>query len=91
MPYDNDNGGGGGSGPDRHTGEVQGQAALLVAESLLHMLVERGILSGDDVIELLGWACETKMEIAVQGAERREIAEASIRYLDAIRASFARG
>lgn len=71
--------------------EVQGQAALLLAESLMHMLIERGLLSASHAIEVLDGATETTTEIRVNGFPRRDISPASTRYLDAIRASLERG
>lgn len=50
--------------PDAH-----GQAALLLAESLLHMLVENKALTNGQAIEVVRIAAEVKVEVAVAAGE----------------------
>lgn len=45
--------------PDAH-----GQAALILAESILHALVATGSLTLDQAIEAVRTACEVKIEVA---------------------------
>ena len=67
--------------PDPH-----GQAALLIAESLIHVLVERSVLSVEDVVSALQTAVEVKTDTAV--LEPQATANASLdlifRILDSI-------
>lgn len=44
-------------------GHSQGQAALLLTESLMHCLVEKGVLSRDDFIEIAEGAAEVEQEL----------------------------
>ncbi|APH72844.1 hypothetical protein [Aquibium oceanicum] len=46
-------------GPDAH-----GQAALLLVESLIHMLVARTVISVEEAIEVVETAAEVKAEVA---------------------------
>lgn len=50
--------------PDAH-----GQAALLLTESLLHMLVENRSLTNSQAIEVVRIAAEVKVEVAVAAGE----------------------
>ena len=52
--------------PDAHD-----QAALLLAESLIHMLVDRRILSLDQAVEVIQIAAEVKTEIAAAAGESK--------------------
>ena len=52
--------------PDAH-----GQAALLLAESLIHMLVDQGILSLDQAVEVIQIAAEVKTEVAAAAGESK--------------------
>jgi hypothetical protein len=52
------------SEPDAH-----GQAALLLAESLIHMLVDHSILSLDQAVEVIQIAAEVKTEVAAAAGE----------------------
>ena len=45
--------------PDAH-----GQAALLLAESILHALVETNTLSADQALSVIDTTCEVKVEVA---------------------------
>lgn len=70
--------------PDAH-----GQAALLLAESILHALVEAKTLSTDEALSVIQTTCEVKTEVAAQSGESRGRLEESLGLLRAISASFA--
>lgn len=75
--------------PRESDADPQGQAALTLVESLLHILVEKNVLTLGDVLDALETAADVKLEIALEGRERYAIADESIRFLKAIRLSFA--
>ena len=50
--------------PDAH-----GQAALLLTESLIHMLVERGAITNKEAVEVVQVAAEVKAEVATCAGE----------------------
>jgi hypothetical protein len=52
--------------PDAH-----GQAALLLTESLIHMLVDQRILSLDQAVEVIQIAAEVKTEVAAAAGESK--------------------
>jgi hypothetical protein len=52
--------------PDAH-----GQAALLLAESLLHMLVENGELTNAQAVEVVHTAALVKVEVAEAAGESK--------------------
>lgn len=63
------NNGFGPSGPGRTPfGSSQGQAALLLTESLMHALVAKGVLTREDFIEVVEGAAEVEEELAVSSA-----------------------
>ena len=70
--------------PDAH-----GQAALLLVESLLHTLVERGRLSNADALIAIRAATEVKKDVAAETGESESRMEASLALLESIRATFA--
>lgn len=70
--------------PDAH-----GQAALLLAESILHALVETGTLSLDAALSVIETTCEVKVEVAEQAGESNGRMEESLTLLRAISSSFA--
>lgn len=70
--------------PDAH-----GQAALLLAESLLHMLVERSVISIVDAVEVLQTAAEVKLEVATAAGESQQRMQASLELLFRISDSLA--
>jgi hypothetical protein len=80
------------SGDGQHAREpdAHGQAALLIAESILHMLVERSILSVEDAVGALQTAIEVNADIAIDGDGSGQRAEASLelmfRILDSLAA-----
>ncbi len=71
--------------PDAH-----GQAALLLAESILHALVETGTLSLDAALSVIETTCEVKVEVAEATGESNGRMQESLRLLKAISGSFAR-
>ena len=72
------------SEPDAH-----GQAALLFAESMLHMLVERSLLSVEDAVAVVQTAAEVKLALATEAGESRARMQASLDLLFRISDSFA--
>jgi hypothetical protein len=72
------------SEPDAH-----GQAALLLAESILHALVEVKTLSVDEALSVIETTCEVKVEVAERSGESHGRMEESLGLLRAISASFA--
>lgn len=69
--------------PDAH-----GQAALLLAESILHALVETGTLSNGGALSVIQTTCEVKAEVAAQQGESKGRMEESLTLLRAIGDSF---
>lgn len=69
--------------PDAH-----GQAALLLAESILHALVEAKTLSNDGALSVIRTTCEVKAEVAVAGGESHGRMQESLNLLEAIFTSF---
>jgi len=69
--------------PDAH-----GQAALLLAESILHALVETKTLTVAGVLSIVETTCEVKVEVAEQTGESSKRMEESLRLLQAISTSF---
>lgn len=59
--------------PDAH-----GQAALLLAESTLHTLVETGVLTAGQAISAVNTACDVKEETAPLAGESKERMMASL-------------
>lgn len=73
-----------GSEPDAH-----GQAALLLAESILHALVETKTLTVDGALSVIETTCEVKREFAEQEGESKKRMQESLNLLQVISASFA--
>lgn len=69
--------------PDAH-----GQAALMLAESILHALVEEGVLSPDQVASVLRTACEVKTEIATAAGESSRRMHESLALVRSVATSF---
>lgn len=69
--------------PDAH-----GQAALLLAESILHALVEARTLSLDEALSVIATTCEVKVEVAELAGESSRRMNQSLELLRAISASF---
>ena len=70
--------------PDAH-----GQAALLLAESILHALVENNVLTTARAVDVVATASEVKAEIATVAGESSARMNASLDLLAAIERSFA--
>ena len=70
--------------PDAH-----GQAALLLAESILHALVETKTLTVDGALSVIETTCEVKQEFAEQAGESKNRMQESLNLLRVISASFA--
>lgn len=70
--------------PDAH-----GQAALLLAESMLHTLVDRAVLTAAQATSVVETAAEVKVELATSAGESKERMDASLSLLSRIAASFA--
>ncbi|UZK65827.1 hypothetical protein [Sphingomonas sp. M1-B02] len=70
--------------PDAH-----GQAALLLAESILHALVEAKVFSLEVARSVIATTCEVKIEIAEQTGESNFRMQESLALLRAISATFA--
>jgi hypothetical protein len=68
--------------PDPH-----GQAALLLVESLMHVLVEAGVLTIRQAVDAAVTAAEVKDDIADAGGEPKVLAELSRMLLVNIAAS----
>lgn len=73
--------------PRRRAPDPQGQAALLLAESILHGLIEKGVLSVDDALAITTVAIDAKEEVIREHGEPREIGRQSVRLLSRIAAS----
>ena len=52
--------------PDAH-----GQAALLLTESLIHVLIERGVLTNADAVGVVQMAAEVKVDVAEAAGESK--------------------
>lgn len=76
-----------------HTGDIEpdahGQAALLLAESILHALVETKTLTVEGALSVIQTTCEVKIEVAEQSGESKGRMQQSLALLQAIAASFA--
>lgn len=69
--------------PDAH-----GQAALLLAESTLHTLMEAGVITNRDAIRTVQSAAEVKVEVAAVTGESQGRMQQSLNLLSRIQASF---
>ena len=75
-------------GEDRHPlPDAQGQAALLLIESLIHSLLDNGALTKDQAIEALDSAMQVKEESADEGKEPARIMQKSLALLQSMRLS----
>lgn len=70
--------------PDAH-----GQAALLLAESMLHTLLARGVVTLEEAVSVVETAAEVKAEVATAAGESAERMQASLDLLERIASSFA--
>ena len=71
-----------GGPPDAH-----GRAALLLAESMLHALLDKGILRTDEAIAIMATATEAEEEMVANGDDPAAIGEESLALLAKIAAS----
>jgi hypothetical protein len=69
--------------PDAH-----GQAALLLAESLIHTLVENSTLTNVEAVELIRIAAEVKVEVATAAHESDGRMQESLALLSKMASSF---
>jgi hypothetical protein len=69
--------------PDAH-----GQAALLLAESILHALVEASALSGEQALSVISTACDVKVEVATLAGESHARMQQSLDLLARIAKTF---
>ena len=69
--------------PDAH-----GQAALLLTESLIHALVDKGQLSVADAVEVIETAADVKVEVATVAGESKTRMEESLALLGKMSTSF---
>ncbi len=69
--------------PDAH-----GQAALLLTESLLHTLVDRGVLTITEAVEVVQTAAEVKVEVANAAGESTRRMNESLLLLAKMQSSF---
>lgn len=69
--------------PDAH-----GQAALLLAESTLHMLVETGVMRNSQAIDVVRTAAEVKVEVAEAAGESDKRMQQSLTLLEKISETF---
>lgn len=69
--------------PDAH-----GQAALLLAESILHVLVDTSVLTNAEAISVVVAACEVKTEVATAAGESIGRMKQSLDLLNHMCASF---
>ncbi len=72
--------------PDAH-----GQAALLLTESLIHMLVERSIINNVDAVDVVRTAAEVKTEVATAAGESARRMNESLTLLARMQRSFEAG
>lgn len=70
--------------------DAHGQAAMLLAESLIHVLIERNILSIADAVEIVDAAAEVKAEIDLDLRDMPANSRTSVDMLRAISASLKR-
>ena len=73
-----------GSSLSRGEPDAHGQAALLLAEAILHALVEKGTLTIAEAIAVTSTAAEIKVEVAELAHESRARMERSLSLLAAI-------
>lgn len=69
--------------PDAH-----GQASLLLTESLIHSLVDRGVLTIPEALETIEVAADVKLEVATAARESKKRMEESLLLLKKMSVSF---
>ena len=75
--------------PRRHEPDAHGQAGLLLAESILHTLLDAKVLTLDQAVDAVQTASEVKVEVAEEMGESRANMRQSISLLAAIGRSLA--
>lgn len=70
--------------------DPQGQAALLLVESLIHGLIEKSVLSTAEAVEIIDIAAAVKLEVAADRSEPLPIMAASLAALNAMSGSLRR-
>lgn len=73
---------------DRSEPDAHGQAALLLAESILHALVETHTLSSAEAISVIATTCEVKVEVAERSGESNKRMNESLSLLRRMSNSF---
>ncbi len=73
----------------RHDPDAHGQAALLIVESLMHGLIEKGLLSVDEAIDIMQSATEVKEDVVDLRVESLDTARHSLQLIDTIASSLA--
>ena len=76
--------------PLRADPDPQGQAALLLVESLIHGLIAKSALTIREAVEIIDIAAAVKLEVAADRGEPVPIMAASLSALNAISSSFRR-
>lgn len=69
--------------PDAH-----GQAAMILVESLIHVLVEKALLTNDEAVNVIETASQIKHEVAVAAGESFGRMQASLDLLTKVEVSF---
>lgn len=69
--------------------DAHGQAALFLAESILHTIVDRGLITPHEAQVTVQVAAEVKREVAESAGESPERISESLRLLAAIEKTFA--
>lgn len=68
--------------------DARGQAALLLAESILHALVEKKLLTSAEAVAVVQTTIEVKAEVAASAGESKARMDESLALLSAISRSF---
>ncbi len=68
--------------------DAYGQAALMLAESILHALVDKATFSSSEGVTIVEVAQEVKAELAANTGESEGRLQESLRLLSAIKLSF---
>lgn len=68
--------------------DAQGQAALLLTESLIHTLVDKRVLTAADAVSTVESAAEVKVEVADEAGESKGRMRESLAFLSRMAGSF---
>lgn len=74
--------------PAKPEPDAYGQAALMLAESTLHALVDKSTFSASEAVTVLQVAAEVKQELAANTGESDSRLHESLNLLSAIQTSF---